>query len=155
MAAAVLFFNAAPTTVFLSFHSSSSSSSRLSSSLLAAHPPLRFDTTCNVVASKSSIYPRILGPHFLKERDALVTNAAASTGSVDGNTPEPPPEIREENVSVENLPLESKVQENLEQRMRTKMAKKIRMRRKRLLQKRHLRKKGRWPPSKMKKNQNV
>ncbi|VFQ91100.1 unnamed protein product [Cuscuta campestris] len=152
MAAAVLIFNAAPTTVFLSFHSSS----RLSSSLLAAHPPLRFDTTCNVVASKSSIYPRILGPHVLKERDALVTNAAASTVSVDGNNPEPPPpESREENVSVENLPLESKVQKNLEQRMRTKMAKKIRMRRKRLLQKRHLRKKGRWPPSKMKKNQNV
>lgn len=36
-----------------------------------------------------------------------------------------------------------------------KIAKKAELKRKRLVRKRHLRKKGRWPPSKMKKNQNV
>ncbi|KAK1318247.1 hypothetical protein QJS10_CPB04g00535 [Acorus calamus] len=61
----------------------------------------------------------------------------------------------EEVVSVENLPLESKKQMILEQRLKMKLAKKLRLRRKRLVRKRHLRKKGRWPPSKMKKNKNV
>jgi 50S ribosomal protein 5 len=41
------------------------------------------------------------------------------------------------------------------QRARMKLAKKLRQRRKRLVRKRRLRKKGRWPPSKMKKLKNV
>ncbi|KAG0480419.1 hypothetical protein HPP92_010992 [Vanilla planifolia] len=57
--------------------------------------------------------------------------------------------------SIENLPLESKQQMLLEQKLRMKLAKKIRLRRKRLVRKRRMRKKGRWPPSKMKKNKNV
>jgi len=62
---------------------------------------------------------------------------------------------KESGVSVEKLPLESKVKEREEQKLRMKLAKKIRLRRKRLLRKRKLRKKGRWPPSKMKKLKNV
>ncbi|XP_022642057.1 50S ribosomal protein 5, chloroplastic-like, partial [Vigna radiata var. radiata] len=58
---------------------------------------------------------------------------------------------KESGISVDKLPLESKVKEREEQKLRMKLAKKIRLRRKRLLQKRKLRKKGRWPPSKMKK----
>lgn len=61
----------------------------------------------------------------------------------------------EEVVSVDELPLESKEQERLEQKLRMKLAKKIRLRRKRLVRKRRMRKKGRWPPSKMKKLKNV
>ena len=38
---------------------------------------------------------------------------------------------------------------------RMALAKKLRQRRRRLVQKRRLRKKGRWPPSKMKKLKNV
>ncbi|XP_078445330.1 plastid-specific 50S ribosomal protein 5 [Wolffia australiana] len=62
---------------------------------------------------------------------------------------------KESSGSLEDLPLESKVQLRLEQQAKMKLAKKIRMRRKRLVRKRQLRKKGRWPPSKMKKNKNV
>lgn len=62
---------------------------------------------------------------------------------------------KEEVVPVDKLPLESKLQERLEQKTRMKLAKKIRLRRKRLVRKRKLRKKGRWPPSKMNKLKNV
>lgn len=71
--------------------------------------------------------------------------------------PLPPSKGPEEGsvVQVENLPLESKMKERMEQKLRMKMAKKIRLRRNRLLRKRRMRKKGRWPPSKMKKLKNV
>ncbi|KAJ6805912.1 50S ribosomal protein 5 alpha, chloroplastic [Iris pallida] len=76
-----------------------------------------------------------------------------------GSEPDPlPPSQAPEGeavVSVENLPLESKQQLMMEQKLRMKLAKKIRLRRKRLVRKRRMRKKGRWPPSKMKKNKNV
>lgn len=68
---------------------------------------------------------------------------------------EAPLDIKEEAVPVDKLPLESKLQERLEQKTRMKLAKKIRLRRKRLVRKRKLRKKGRWPPSKMNKLKNV
>ncbi|CAK8543000.1 unnamed protein product [Lathyrus sativus] len=58
-------------------------------------------------------------------------------------------------VSVEKLPLESKLKEREEKRLKMKLAKKIRLKRKRLVQKRRLRKKGNWPPSKMKKLEGV
>lgn len=61
-------------------------------------------------------------------------------------------------VPVDKLPLESKEAKEkllLELRMKMKLAKKVRLRRKRLVRKRKMRKKGRWPPSKMKKNKNV
>ncbi|GFY82742.1 plastid-specific 50S ribosomal protein 5 [Actinidia rufa] len=91
----------------------------------------------------------------LKERSAVIVKASFETDGVgpgpDGADP-PPSEVA---VPVENLPLESKLELKLEQKMRMKLAKKIRLRRKRLVRKRHLRKKGRWPPSKLKKNKNV
>ncbi|KAL6124788.1 hypothetical protein ACLB2K_077297 [Fragaria x ananassa] len=68
---------------------------------------------------------------------------------------EAPSDIKKEAVPVDKLPLESKLQERLEQKSRMKLAKKIRLRRKRLVRKRKLRKKGRWPPSKMNKLKNV
>ncbi|XP_019162465.1 PREDICTED: 50S ribosomal protein 5 alpha, chloroplastic [Ipomoea nil] len=153
MATALLLFTATPTVASLSLHSSSSSSS---SSLLAAHPFSRFGKTCNGLAPRSYINHRIHAPYIIKERDALVVNATSDVDGVSAdNNPESPSESKEENVSVENLPLESKLQEKLDQKTRMKIAKKIRLRRKRLLRKRHLRKIGRWPPSKLKKNKNV
>ncbi|GJR96485.1 50S ribosomal protein 5, chloroplastic [Tanacetum coccineum] len=62
---------------------------------------------------------------------------------------------KDESLSVEELPLESKLQLQQDQKIKMKLAKKLRLRRKRLVRKRQLRKKGRWPPSKMKKNKNV
>lgn len=53
------------------------------------------------------------------------------------------------------MPLETKQKMIMEQRAKMKLAKKLRQRRRRLVQKRRLRKKGRWPPSKMKKLKNV
>ncbi|KAI3514940.1 hypothetical protein L2E82_11454 [Cichorium intybus] len=98
-------------------------------------------------------------PFVLKhnQRGSLIMKAA---GGVDGaevpETATPPPvEAKDESLSVEELPLESKVQAQVDQKLKMKLAKKIRMRRKRLVRKRQLRKKGRWPPSKMKKNKNV
>ncbi|XP_043696238.1 50S ribosomal protein 5 alpha, chloroplastic isoform X2 [Telopea speciosissima] len=94
-------------------------------------------------------------PTGVPARRMLTVRASIDT---DGLSPEddgPPGEDKEETVSVENLPLESKLQLKLEQKLRMKLAKKIRLRRKRLVRKRQMRKKGRWPPSKMKKNKNV
>jgi 50S ribosomal protein 5 len=65
------------------------------------------------------------------------------------------PEEAKPVVKIEEMPLESKMKMIAEQRARMKLAKKLRQRRKRLVRKRRLRKKGRWPPSKMKKLQNV
>lgn len=86
----------------------------------------------------------------------MIAKASSSPDVGDADTLGPvPPSESEESVPFENLPLESKLQLKLEQKMRMKLAKKIRLRRKRLVRKRHLRKKGRWPPSKLKKNKNV
>lgn len=101
---------------------------------------------------------RIQAPFVLNSRGALIAKATSDIDGTEAATPEsptPPSESKEEGVSVENLPLESKLQLQLEQKARMKLAKKIRLRRKRLVRKRHLRKKGRWPPSKLKKNKNV
>lgn len=81
--------------------------------------------------------------------------AKASAEGANSDGLEPPSESEEEDVPIQNLPLESKLQQKLEQKMRMKLAKKIRLRRKKLVRKRRLRKKGRWPPSKLKKNKNV
>ncbi|XP_052880007.1 50S ribosomal protein 5, chloroplastic-like [Gossypium arboreum] len=66
-----------------------------------------------------------------------------------------PEETKKEALPVEQLPLESKMQQIMEQKMKMKLAKKIRLPRKRLVCKRKMREKGRWPPSKMKKLKNV
>ncbi|RDY09199.1 50S ribosomal protein 5, chloroplastic [Mucuna pruriens] len=95
-----------------------------------------------------------------RKKGAVIVSAAPAADSSSpeegGSPPLPPPESEKESgVGVEKLPLESKLKEREEQKLRMKLAKKIRLRRKRLLRKRHLRKKGKWPPSKMKKLKNV
>ncbi|KAH7652187.1 50S ribosomal protein 5 [Dioscorea alata] len=95
---------------------------------------------------------KTLGFH---NRSITVRASSQVDGADDGGPDSIPSQRPEEAVAVENLPLESKQQMILEQRLRMKLAKKIRLRRKRLLRKRRMRKKGRWPPSKMKKNKNV
>ncbi|KAL1314126.1 hypothetical protein HN51_040909 [Arachis hypogaea] len=91
------------------------------------------------------------------KRRSMVVAAAAADGAspAEGGSPPPPEGEKKESAAVDKLPLESKLKEKEEQRLRMKMAKKIRLRRKRLVRKRRLRKKGRWPPSKMKKLKNV
>ncbi|WOK95932.1 50S ribosomal protein 5, chloroplastic-like [Canna indica] len=107
------------------------------------------------------LYPRSLNgvtvpsPALVQKR-LTVARASSGTDGKEGSVPEAAPsEVSEEAVSVENLPLESKLQLKLDQKLRMKLAKKVRLRRKRLLRKRKMRKKGRWPPSKMKKLKNV
>ncbi|XP_074320631.1 large ribosomal subunit protein cL37 alpha-like [Silene latifolia] len=90
-----------------------------------------------------------------KTRGAVIAKASAdpdepATASGDGDSTD-----EEEKIGIQNLPLESKLQLKLEQKMKMKIDKKIRLRRKRLIRKRMMRKKGRWPPSKMKKLKNV
>ncbi|CAL0323502.1 unnamed protein product [Lupinus luteus] len=107
---------------------------------------------------------QISTPVASKRRNKAVTIGAIGDG-VDGtSSPEegggsqsalPPSDTTKVVVAVDKLPLESKLKEREEQRLRMKLAKKIRLRRKRLVRKRKLRKKGRWPPSKMKKLKNV
>ncbi|CAI5943923.1 unnamed protein product [Closterium sp. NIES-64] len=72
-----------------------------------------------------------------------VPQAAATTAPV----VELAADVAEATSAVEELPLQSA--EDI------KAARKEEQRRKRLVQKRKLRKKGRWPPSKMKQHQNV
>ncbi|KAM3288469.1 50S ribosomal protein 5 alpha, chloroplastic [Capsicum chacoense] len=129
-----------------------------SASLASGFPTSQSSRFCNnhiTLTTKSYGSGNIQAPFVFKRRGALIAKAAADVDGVGSDSPEPSPEKNEESVPVENLPLESKLQQKLEQKMKMKLAKKIRLRRKRLVRKRHLRKKGRWPPSKMKKNKNV
>lgn len=98
-----------------------------------------------------------LTPLSVSRRGYLPIRAAPKVVGVGpaADGPEPAAERKEMVVPVEGLPLESKLQERMDQKMMMKMAKKIRLRRNRLLSKRHLRKRGRWPPSKMRKLKNV
>ncbi|KAG0480440.1 hypothetical protein HPP92_011298 [Vanilla planifolia] len=92
------------------------------------------------------------------KRRSIIVRASPETEGNDASDSVLPPfegEAAAAPSSIENLPLESKQQMLLEQKLRMKLAKKIRLRRKRLVRKRRMRKKGRWPPSKMKKNKNV
>ncbi|KAK8594129.1 hypothetical protein V6N13_125938 [Hibiscus sabdariffa] len=111
--------------------------SRLGVKAVACHP------------SKCSI-----GAQFVLGKKRLTVTVKASAESTDGEQ-QVPSENKKEDLGVGQLPLESKTQQLAEQKMRMKLAKKIRLRRKRLVRKRKLRKKGRWPPSKMKKLKNV
>ncbi|KAL8041184.1 hypothetical protein ABFX02_10G150200 [Erythranthe guttata] len=125
---------------------------------LVTHPFLRLCNKSVTFHPKSNFGAKIEAPFVLKNRGALIVKASLDVDGA-GSTPSEPPTVPSDNkevsVSVENLPLESKAQLMLEQKTRMKLAKKLRLRRKRLVRKRHLRKKGRWPPSKMKKNKNV
>ncbi|CAA6661941.1 unnamed protein product [Spirodela intermedia] len=94
-------------------------------------------------------------PSFTVSGKRNVAARASENDGSDSSSPSAPDAGKEASASVEGLPLESKLQLRLEQKLKMKLAKKIRLRRKRLVRKRVLRKKGRWPPSKMKKNKNV
>jgi 50S ribosomal protein 5 len=84
----------------------------------------------------------------------VIVHASTDAGAADAaEQPEKPKPAAK--MSMEDMPLESKQQMILEQRAKMKVAKKLRQRRRRLLQKRKLRKKGSWPPSKMKKLKNI
>ena len=85
------------------------------------------------------------------EKRPLLVHATAEGSEAGAEQPEEPKPA----TKIEDMPLESKQKMIMEQRARMKLAKKLRQRRKRLLRKRKLRKKGRWPPSKMKKLKNV
>jgi 50S ribosomal protein 5 len=88
---------------------------------------------------------------FAEKRPVLV-HATAEGSKAGAEQPEESKPV----TKIEDMPLESKQKMIMEQRARMKLAKKLRQRRrKRLLRKRKLRKKGRWPPSKMKKLKNV
>ncbi|KAF3521550.1 hypothetical protein F2Q69_00049214, partial [Brassica cretica] len=91
-------------------------------------------------------------------RAAIVKAAASGVDGAEPESNEEAPKTVVAAVPVDKLPLESKEAKEkqlLEQRMKMKLAKKIWLHRKRLVRKRKLRKKGRWPPSKMKKLKNV
>ncbi|GER51945.1 50S ribosomal protein [Striga asiatica] len=141
-----------------SFSTLSSPSS--STSGVSAHPFFRFcHKSISLHPTKAYVRTKIRPPFILNNRGPLLVKASSDvSGTISTNLEGPPPlqsDGNEESIPVENLPLESKLQEINEQRIKMKLAKKIRLRRKRLVQKRHLRKKGRWPPSKMKKNMHV
>ncbi|XP_002452052.1 50S ribosomal protein 5, chloroplastic isoform X2 [Sorghum bicolor] len=87
---------------------------------------------------------------FAEKRPVLV-HATAEGSEAGAEQPEEPKPV----TKIEDMSLELKQKMIMEQRARMKLAKKLRQRRKRLLRKRKLRKKGRWPPSKMKKLKNV
>ncbi|KAJ6806456.1 50S ribosomal protein 5 alpha, chloroplastic [Iris pallida] len=136
---------------------SSSSPSTLSIPIAAASPCRKILQRSLILRRGSFHGVRIPTPaHTFGGKRSMVVRASAE---IDGSEPDPlPPSQAPEGeavVSVENLPLESKQQLMMEQKLRMKLAKKIRLRRKRLVRKRRMRKKGRWPPSKMKKNKNV
>lgn len=64
-------------------------------------------------------------------------------------------ESDDEDLPLEKLPLDSKLQQKLEHKMRMKSWKKMRLRNKKIIRKRRMRKRGCWPPSKMKKLSNI
>ncbi|XP_058210191.1 large ribosomal subunit protein cL37 [Rhododendron vialii] len=131
-------------------------SSSLSSSHVSAYPFYRLRKNFTGLHPKSVCRLQIKTSSIIKERSALIVKASSEADGTGPDGVEPPPSEGEKtDIPVEDLPLESKQQLLLEQRLRMKLAKKIRLRRKRLVMKRRLRKKGRWPPSKMKKNKNV
>ncbi|WCJ28692.1 50S ribosomal protein 5 chloroplastic [Euphorbia peplus] len=144
-------------------------------SLMVFSNCLTLVSPCSVSSSSSLLFPATAAPvsrlqfkpidlqfngvRFQNATPRSKTVIVNASSEIDGVSPaqntEPPAESKEEVVPVDKLPLESKLQERMEQKLRMKMAKKIRLRRKRLVRKRRLRKKGRWPPSKMKKLKNV
>ncbi|KAM1124673.1 hypothetical protein ACFX14_040029 [Malus domestica] len=154
----LLYSNPLPLTTVSSRSSSSSSPSPTSS-------PTPFSATISWMHMK----PNGLRPKFfsgvrlrmpvVKRSGSVVVKASSDidgTAAAANEGSEPLPDSKEEvAVPVDKLPLESKLQERLEQKAKMQLAKKIRLRRNRLVRKRKLRKKGRWPPSKMKKLKNV
>ncbi|KAK3163425.1 hypothetical protein QOZ80_1AG0003500 [Eleusine coracana subsp. coracana] len=106
---------------------------------------------CKNLASLQSPLNITASQYSFAEKRPVLVHAATDAGESDAEQPEEPKLV----VKIEEMSLESKQKMIMEQRARMKLAKKLRQRRKRLVRKRRLRKKGRWPPSKMKKLKNV
>ncbi|XP_076907493.1 large ribosomal subunit protein cL37 alpha [Bidens hawaiensis] len=131
----------------------------VSQRLLSSSSRLPSNASCcfsRVVRLQAAHFNGVRVEGIKPRRDAMVVKASAEIDGAEPSDP-PPSETKKEesSLSVEELPLESKLELKLQQKIKMKLAKKIRLRRKRLVRKRLLRKKGRWPPSKMKKNKNV
>ena len=90
-------------------------------------------------------------PTASEKRSTFIVKASESTP--DGEDAQSESD-GEEFLEQDSL-LDAKLLSKLEKKMKMKVAKNIRLRRKKLVHKRRLRKKGRWPPSKMKKLSNV
>ncbi|KAF5737602.1 50S ribosomal protein 5 chloroplastic [Tripterygium wilfordii] len=141
-------FNATPSLSSQSFLSSTLAISATPISRLPLRPIGQNPTSFNGIRS--------FVPLNVRKSGVVIVRASSETDETGPNDAvEPPSDNKEVSVPIDKLPLESKLQERMEQKMKMKMAKKIRLRRKRLVRKRRLRKKGRWPPSKMKKLKNV
>ncbi|BAD81162.1 ribosomal protein, chloroplast -like [Oryza sativa Japonica Group] len=137
-----------PTVSFLASSSASPPRARAlpaSANVASTIPAPRLQ--CKNLSSQSP-----LNASFTKKRLVSV-HASAEAGAEEAGTDQP--EEPKPTVSIETMPLETKQKMIMEQRAKMKLAKKLRQRRRRLVQKRRLRKKGRWPPSKMKKLKNV
>ncbi|XP_057970764.1 large ribosomal subunit protein cL37 [Malania oleifera] len=135
--------------------SSSSCTSLATTMVVTTSPISQLHNHTIDVHLKSFNRIRTYVPLIGKERSQMIAKASSDINEIGIDGGDASSESEEEVLPVDKLPLESKLQQRLEQKMRMKIAKKIRLRRKRLLRKRRMRKKGRWPPSKMKKNKNV
>ncbi|XP_047318737.1 50S ribosomal protein 5, chloroplastic [Impatiens glandulifera] len=127
-----------------------------STSSIAAIPFNRSTKDLKLILARPPIHGLMFHNSFLipkGKRDLIIVKATDGVDGIEQTEPEPAA-VSEggENVQVQDLPLESKQQMLLEQKLKMKLAKKIRMRRKRLVSKRRLRKKGKWPPSKINRN---
>ncbi|GAV88060.1 hypothetical protein CFOL_v3_31484 [Cephalotus follicularis] len=95
-------------------------------------------------------------PFATNKRVAMIVKAAFGIKGTDSEAGETQCNSDElEDLVLDKVPLDPKLQLKLEQKMRMKSAKRIRLRGKKLIHKRRMRKKGRWPPSKMNKLKNV
>ncbi|KAL6997828.1 hypothetical protein U1Q18_007953 [Sarracenia purpurea var. burkii] len=150
---AVLIFSSTPSLSFVTPPPPSSSSVLTLAINANLFSRLHKEFTC--LHPKSSYGFQINTSLIIKERSAVIAKASVEVDGTGSDGVDPPSEGEENAMPFENLPLESKLQLKLEQKMKMKLAKKIRLRRKKLVRKRRMRKKGRWPPSKMKKNKNV
>ena len=99
---------------------------------------------------KSSLGLCVL-PHIAANKGGALGFKASSDVPDDGDSQSE----SDDDVPLHELQLDAKLQNKLEKKLKMKVSKKIRLRRKKLVHKRRLRKKGRWPPSKMKKLSNI
>lgn len=130
--------------------SSSSSSSSFPLRQASLRPPVARFRVCSLMektALPDFTFGGVSSQFFFSHKDEcnhIVTHAVAEV-----LTSEPTVEVEEKAPSDEVSKLK------LESDLLKKKAKRAELRRKRLVRKRHLRKKGRWPPSKMAKLKNV
>ncbi|KAL2932567.1 50S ribosomal protein 5 alpha chloroplastic [Bienertia sinuspersici] len=137
----LLSLSPAPPITSIAISSSTSLPIRLQTVSVSLHPTFRHSSQ------------QVHAPVIAQRRGNVVAMVSAAVEPAEEG--EDKSENGENNIPVENLPLESKLQLKLDQKIKMNIAKKARLKRSRLMRKRKMRKKGRWPPSKMKKLQNV